>query len=76
MSEYNSSYFVWATGSNPIDVTDSNWEMYVIVEKIADPEGGQISRLLGFAAAYRFYHYPDTLRLRLSQVSFFILVHH
>ncbi|XP_021763348.1 histone acetyltransferase type B catalytic subunit-like [Chenopodium quinoa] len=54
-------------GSNPIDVTDSCWEMYVIVQKIADPEGDQ-SRLLGFAAAYRFYHYPDTLRLRLSQI--------
>ena len=37
--------FVWATGSNPIDVTDSCWEMYVIVHKIADPEGDQ-SRLL------------------------------
>ncbi|KMT05786.1 hypothetical protein BVRB_7g166250 [Beta vulgaris subsp. vulgaris] len=55
-------------GSNPIDVTDSSWEMYVLVQKIADPEGDHQSRLLGFAAAYRFYHYPDSLRLRLSQI--------
>ncbi|KAL2945462.1 Histone acetyltransferase type B catalytic subunit [Bienertia sinuspersici] len=58
-------------GSNPIDVTDSNWEMYVIVEKIAGPEGDDVHRLLGFAAAYRFFHYPDTLRLRLSQILVF-----
>lgn len=61
--------FAWPTGSNPIDVTDSSWEMYVLVQKIAEPEGDHQSRLLGFAAAYRFYHYPDSLRLRLSQVS-------
>lgn len=55
-------------GSNPIDVTDSNWEMYVIVQKVADPQGDHFNKLLGFAAAYRFYHYPDSLRLRLSQI--------
>lgn len=55
-------------GSNPIDVTDPNWEMYVIVEKIADPQGDHLHRLLGFAALYRFYHYPASLRLRLSQI--------
>lgn len=55
-------------GSNPIDVTDSCWEMYIIVQKMNDQQGEELSRLLGFAAAYRFYHYPDSLRLRLSQI--------
>ncbi|XP_057549515.1 histone acetyltransferase type B catalytic subunit [Amaranthus tricolor] len=55
-------------GSNPIDVTDSNWEMFVIVQNITDPQGEHISRLLGFTAAYRFFHYPDSSRLRLSQI--------
>ncbi|CAL5335097.1 unnamed protein product [Camellia sinensis] len=30
--------------------------------------GGNQLRLLGFAAIYRFYDYPDSLRLRLSQI--------
>ncbi|CAO2824160.1 unnamed protein product [Amaranthus hypochondriacus] len=55
-------------GSNPIDVTDSNWEMFVIVQNITDSQGEQISRLLGFTATYRFFHYPDSSRLRLSQI--------
>jgi len=64
------SVFLYISGSNPIDVTDSNWEMFVVVQKMHDQQGDQLSRLLGFAAAYRFYHYPDSLRLRLSQVFF------
>ncbi|KAH9627030.1 hypothetical protein KSS87_023718 [Heliosperma pusillum] len=55
-------------GSNPIDVTDSNWEMYIIVQKTTDQQGDNATKLLGFAASYRFFHYPDSLRLRLSQI--------
>ncbi|KAL9255052.1 Histone acetyltransferase type B catalytic subunit-like protein [Drosera capensis] len=55
-------------GSNPIDVTDSQWDLYLLVQKTINE--GQVSeaRLLGFAAVYRFYHYPDSSRLRLSQI--------
>ncbi|GAB2219687.1 hypothetical protein Droror1_Dr00007324 [Drosera rotundifolia] len=55
-------------GSNPIEVTDSQWELYLLVQKTINE--GQVSeaRLLGFAAVYRFYHYPDSSRLRLSQI--------
>ncbi|KAK9756821.1 hypothetical protein RND81_01G123000 [Saponaria officinalis] len=55
-------------GSNAIDVTDSNWEMYAIVQRTTDPQGDNPTKFLGFAAAYRFFHYPDSLRLRLSQI--------
>ncbi|CAN1762082.1 Histone acetyltransferase type B catalytic subunit [Linum perenne] len=53
-------------GSNPIDVTDQGWELYVLIQK-KDQENSQ-SRLLGFSAVYRFYHYPDSNRLRLGQI--------
>ncbi|KAJ4952995.1 hypothetical protein NE237_029827 [Protea cynaroides] len=52
-------------GGSPIDIMDPRWEIYLLVQKTpgdADP------RLLGFAAAYRFYRYPDSSRLRISQI--------
>lgn len=55
-------------GSNPIDVTDPSWELYLLTQKKIDqPENSQ-HLLLGFAAVYRFYRYPDGSRLRLSQI--------
>ncbi|XP_052183806.1 histone acetyltransferase type B catalytic subunit isoform X2 [Diospyros lotus] len=50
-------------GSSPIDITDERWEILIMVQK----EDNQL-RLLGFAAYYRFYRYPDSFRLRLSQI--------
>lgn len=55
------------SGSNPIDITDPGWEILLIAQKKTEQGGNQL-RLLGFAAIYRFYHYPDSLRLRLGQV--------
>ncbi|TMX02718.1 hypothetical protein EJD97_020217 [Solanum chilense] len=46
-------------GSNPIDVLDPGWEIYLLVK--AD-------KLLGFAAVYRFYRYPGSTRMRLGQI--------
>ncbi|KAL7210231.1 hypothetical protein ACSBR1_031738 [Camellia fascicularis] len=43
-------------------------EILLIVQKKIDLQGGNQLRLLGFAAIYRFYHYLDSLRLRLSQI--------
>ncbi|CAL5413240.1 unnamed protein product [Camellia sinensis] len=55
-------------GSNPIDIIDPRCKILLIVQKKIDLQGGNQLRLLGFAAIYRFYHYPDSLRLRLSQL--------
>ncbi|KAL6974676.1 histone acetyltransferase [Sarracenia purpurea var. burkii] len=55
-------------GSNPIDITDPRWEILLIVQKKIDQQGDNQLKLLGFAAIYRFYHYPDSSRLRLSQI--------
>ncbi|KAA3477216.1 histone acetyltransferase type B catalytic subunit [Gossypium australe] len=55
-------------GSNPIDVTDPSWELYLLTRKKTDQPGNTQHILLGFAALYRFYRYPDGSRLRLSQI--------
>ncbi|XP_011077945.1 histone acetyltransferase type B catalytic subunit isoform X2 [Sesamum indicum] len=52
-------------GSNPIDVTDPKWEMYILVQKVQEDS---CMKLLGFAAVYRFHRYPDSMRLRLGQI--------
>ncbi|KAI7748889.1 hypothetical protein M8C21_032810 [Ambrosia artemisiifolia] len=57
-------------GSNPIDVTDPDWQIYLLVEKKND-EQDTPQKLLGFAALYRFFHYPDSHRLRLGQILVF-----
>lgn len=54
-------------GSNPIDVNDPRWEIYLSVKR-SDPQEDDHLQLLGFAAAYRFHHYPDGARLRLGQI--------
>lgn len=57
-------------GSNPIDVTDPDWEIYLLVEK-KNAQHDNPQKLLGFAALYRFFHYPDSHRLRLGQILVF-----
>ncbi|KAL7178037.1 hypothetical protein ACSBR2_031238 [Camellia fascicularis] len=59
---------VLVDGNNPIDIIDPRCEILLIVQKKIDLQGGNQLRLLGFAAIYHFYHYPDSLRLRLSQI--------
>ncbi|CAN6699345.1 unnamed protein product [Malus baccata var. baccata] len=55
-------------GSSPIDVVDPRWELYVLIQNKTDEKGDIYNVLLGFTAVYRFYHYPDSSRLRLSQI--------
>ncbi|KAG0486786.1 hypothetical protein HPP92_008881 [Vanilla planifolia] len=60
--------FLLIDGSSPIDVTDPNWDIYFAVKKMPSTSGDYCLSLLGFATVYRFYHHPDSTRLRLSQV--------
>lgn len=60
-------------GSNPIDITDPNWQVYLLVQKAAIEQEDSILSLLGFAAIYQFYKYPDSMRLRLGQVCFLLM---
>ncbi|KAL5697461.1 histone acetyltransferase [Ranunculus cassubicifolius] len=55
-------------GSSPIDITDPSWSLYLAVESKKDNNGDIYMKLLGAAAVYRFYYYPESSRLRLSQI--------
>lgn len=55
-------------GSNPIDVLDPRWEIYLLVQERKDTQEDSLSRLLGFAAVYRFHRYPGSTRMRLGQI--------
>lgn len=68
----NSSCYI---GSSPIDVTDPQWELYVMVQKKTDQQGEIQCLLLGFTAVYRFYHYRGNSRLRLGQVCYIQDIH-
>ncbi|CAI9100512.1 OLC1v1037632C1 [Oldenlandia corymbosa var. corymbosa] len=55
-------------GSNPIDINDPRWEIYMVVRKTADLQEDIGINMIGFAAVYRFHRYPDSQRLRLGQI--------
>ncbi|XP_048624866.1 histone acetyltransferase type B catalytic subunit-like isoform X1 [Brassica napus] len=54
-------------GSNPIDVTDPDWHLYLLIQKKEHKEE-PLYQIVGFTAVYKFYRYPDRLRMRLSQI--------
>lgn len=60
---------VFVPGSNRIDVLDPRWEIYLLVQERKDNQEYNLSRLLGFAAVYRFHRYPESTRVRLGQVN-------
>ncbi|KAG2333237.1 hypothetical protein Bca52824_004417 [Brassica carinata] len=58
---------LFVDGSNPIDVTDPDWHLYLLIQKKEDKEE-PLYQIVGFTAIYKFYRYPDRLRMRLSQI--------
>ncbi|RID41114.1 hypothetical protein BRARA_J01100 [Brassica rapa] len=58
---------LFVDGSNPIDVTDPDWHLYLLIQKKEHKEE-PLYQILGFTAVYKFYRYPDRLRMRLSQI--------
>ncbi|KAJ3683367.1 hypothetical protein LUZ60_013594 [Juncus effusus] len=50
-------------GGSPIDVTDPKWDIYLAVKGTENE-----FQLLGFATVYNFFHYPDSTRMRISQI--------
>ncbi|CAN8248356.1 unnamed protein product [Cochlearia groenlandica] len=54
-------------GSNPIDVTDPDWDLYLLIQK-KEKKDEPLYQIVGFTAIYKFYRYPDRLRMRLSQI--------
>ncbi|PWZ27258.1 Histone acetyltransferase type B catalytic subunit [Zea mays] len=60
------AFLLFSSGSRPIDIGEHGWEMLLVVKK-ATQEAGSKFELLGFAAVHNFYHYPESIRLRISQ---------
>ncbi|XP_078438616.1 putative histone acetyltransferase type B catalytic subunit [Wolffia australiana] len=58
---------LFVEGSSPVDINDPCWDIYFAVKEVSI-EGDITFNLIGFSAVYRFYHYPDTTRLRISQI--------
>jgi len=54
-------------GSTPIDIGEHGWEMLLVVKKTTQESVSKF-QLLGFAAVHNFYHYPESTRLRISQI--------
>ncbi|KAL6599287.1 hypothetical protein ACP70R_045781 [Stipagrostis hirtigluma subsp. patula] len=55
-------------GSTPIDVGEHGWELLLVVKKTTEESSSSKLQLLGFAAVHNFYHYPESTRLRISQI--------
>ncbi|MCO5558597.1 hypothetical protein L7F22_012183 [Adiantum nelumboides] len=53
--------------ATPIELKDPRWEVYVCLEK-ASNDSNCLWTMVGFCRVYRFFKYPDTTRLRVSQI--------
>ncbi|KAI5061894.1 hypothetical protein GOP47_0022433 [Adiantum capillus-veneris] len=53
--------------ATPIELKDPRWEVYVCLEK-ASNESSCVWKMVGFCRVYRFFKYPDSTRLRVSQI--------
>eukprot|EP00899_Mesostigma_viride_P015545 jgi/Mesvir1/23992/Mv10748-RA.2 len=55
-------------GASLITLDDPSWEIFVALER-GHSEGGQPTmHVAGFCTVYHFYAYPDSTRMRLSQL--------
>ncbi|KAL5683562.1 hypothetical protein ACJX0J_009947 [Zea mays] len=61
------AFLLFSSGSTPIYIGEHGWEMLLVVKK-ATQEAGSKFELLGFASVHNFYHYPESIRLRISQI--------
>ncbi|KAL4422981.1 hypothetical protein ABPG77_005461 [Micractinium sp. CCAP 211/92] len=59
-------FFVDAAAA--IDPEDDGWHLFTIVEEPPKVAGAPGPAVVGFATAYRFWHYPEGSRLRLAQI--------
>eukprot|EP00249_Psilotum_nudum_P013962 c24599_g1_i1 orf=182-1147(-) len=51
-----------------IEQDDPRWDLYVTLQRGSVPEQENPWKLVGFCTVYRFYHYPDSTRFRISQI--------
>ncbi|WFD36135.1 histone acetyltransferase [Malassezia cuniculi] len=53
-------------GASYIDADETNWEFYLLYER-EDTPSGDAWHFVGYTSLYRFWCWPDSVRLRLSQ---------
>lgn len=53
--------------ATPIEIKDPRWELYLCLEKTSH-ESNLPWRMVGFCRVYNFFKYPDSTRLRVSQI--------
>lgn len=57
-------------GGTYIEAKDPRWEVFLLYEK-QNIDGTDYQHLIGYCTAYRFYAFPDSFRLRISQFLLF-----
>ncbi|CAH0559685.1 unnamed protein product [Brassicogethes aeneus] len=67
---------VWfIDAANFIDLEDDKWMIFYVYEEFNHPDTKKLMRSpVGFCTLYKFFHYPDKIRARISQ--YFILPTH
>jgi histone acetyltransferase 1 len=58
---------LYVDAANYIDNTDPSWDIYLAVFR-QEEESTSTRSIAGFCTVYSFYAYPETQRLRLSQI--------
>ena len=59
---------LYIEGGTYIDDSDDRWEFITLFEKRPHPKkaGKHTYHFVGYTSLYRFFHWPDKTRLRLS----------
>ncbi|KAF5274577.1 hypothetical protein FQA39_LY07189 [Lamprigera yunnana] len=75
-SEFHSRFqcmIVWfIDAASQIDVEDPNWMFFYVYETRESPSSSTSGTYpVGFGTTYKFFHFPDKIRIRISQ--FFII---
>ncbi|RUP48492.1 acyl-CoA N-acyltransferase [Jimgerdemannia flammicorona] len=54
-------------GTNYVDDEDMKWEIYTLYSKEMSDDGTPRYHIVGYATAYPFFCFPDSIRIRISQ---------
>ncbi|CAK9787123.1 histone acetyltransferase type B [Cutaneotrichosporon oleaginosum] len=58
---------LYIEGGSYIQEDEDAWEFFTLFERRKRPAGGYSFHFVGYTSVYPFWHYPDQIRLRLSQ---------
>lgn len=61
------SFIFWYIDASSRIDHDERWRFFVVFEKFNNKDGEVRYASVGYAAVYRYFHYPDKIRPRVSQ---------